>query len=69
MPRITLHGLRHTAATSALRSGESIMAVSKRLGHAQVSVTLNVYGHCLPGDDADIAANWDKRFAGLTVPE
>ena len=27
VPRITLHGLRHTAATSALRAGENILAV------------------------------------------
>jgi integrase len=65
VPRITLHGLRHTAATSAIRAGENIVAVSKRLGHAQVSITLDVYTHHIPGDDADIAANWEMRFSGL----
>jgi integrase len=69
VPRITLHGLRHTAATSAIRAGENIVAVSKRLGHAQVSITLDIYTHYIPGDDEDIAANWEKRFSGLSVPE
>jgi integrase len=66
VPRITLHGLRHTAATSAIRAGENIVAVSKRLGHAQVSITLDIYTHYIPGDDEDIAVNWDKRFSGLS---
>ena len=69
VPRITLHGLRHTAATSAIRAGENIVAVSKRLGHAQVSITLDIYTHFMPGDDADIAENWEKRFSGLIAPE
>ena len=68
-PRITLHGLRHTAATSAIRAGENIVAVSKRLGHAQVSITLDIYTHYIPGDDEDIAANWEKRFSGISAPE
>ena len=65
VPRITLHGLRHTAATSAIRAGENIVAVSKRLGHAQVSITLDIYTHFMPGDDADIAANLEDRLSGL----
>jgi integrase len=63
--RITLHGLRHTAATSAIRAGENIVAVSKRLGHAQPSITLNVYSHYILGDDEDIAANLYDRLSGL----
>jgi integrase len=69
VPRITLHGLRHTAATSAIRAGENIVAVSKRLGHAQVSITLDIYTHYIPGDDEDIAVNWERRFSGLSAPE
>lgn len=65
VPRITLHGLRHTAATSAIRAGENIVAVSKRLGHAQPSITLNVYAHYIQGDDEDIAANLDARLSHL----
>jgi integrase len=69
VPRITLHDLRHTAATSAIRAGENIVAVSKRLGQAQVSITLDIYTHYIPGDDEDIAANWEKRFSELSAPE
>ena len=40
------HGFRHSAATLLLASrAVDIVAVSKRLGHATVSTTLNIYGH------------------------
>ncbi len=40
---ITFHSLRHTWATLALESGVSPRLVSKALGHAQVSTTLDLY--------------------------
>lgn len=52
--RITFHGLRHTAATLLLQAGTSIRVVADRLGHAKVSMTLDVYAHALP--DAQQAA-------------
>ena len=45
--RVTVHGLRHTSATLLLADGEPVHIVSERLGHANVSVTLNVYAHVL----------------------
>lgn len=39
------HGFRHTYATSLLRAGTPVEVVSKLLGHASVTTTLNVYGH------------------------
>ena len=52
---IRFHDWRHTYATNALREGVSITAVSKRLGHASVSITLNIYSHALP-EDHELAA-------------
>ncbi len=43
-----IHTLRHTFATRALESGVDIYVLSKLLGHAQPSTTLNKYGHALP---------------------
>jgi integrase len=37
--------------TTSLASGVPITVVSRRLGHASISITLDVYGHCLPADD------------------
>jgi integrase len=43
--RVTIHVLRHTYAAHLLRTGKSIYAVSKWLGHSSVVVTEQVYGH------------------------
>ena len=38
-----------------LRAGVDILTVSRRLGHANASITLNVYGHLIEGADAAAA--------------
>jgi integrase len=43
LPRIRLHDLRHTWATLALVAGEHPKVVQERLGHANVSITLEIY--------------------------
>lgn len=48
LPKLSLHGLRHTHATLALRAGVHPKVVSERLGHASVSFTLDVYTDALP---------------------
>ncbi len=48
LPRVRFHDLRHTHATFALQATKNIKAVSARLGHADVRVTLNTYAHDLP---------------------
>ena len=47
----TFHALRHTHATMLLASGIPILEVTKRLGHANATTTLNIYGHAIPGYD------------------
>ncbi len=44
------HMLRHTHATELIRSGWDAAYVQKRLGHAQIQTTLNIYTH-LNSDD------------------
>ena len=48
LPRIRFHDLRHTAATLLLTSGVHPKVVQERLGHSQISVTLDTYSHVLP---------------------
>lgn len=45
---IKLHDLRHTHATILLGAGIHPKVVSERLGHASVSITLDIYSHVLP---------------------
>lgn len=53
---LSVHGLRHTHATIALQAGIPVTVVSKRLGHASTTMTLNVYSHALRGAQAECAA-------------
>jgi integrase len=55
LPPIPLHGLRHTYASVALAKGVNPAIVSRRLGHATVAFTLDIYSHVLPQVDADAA--------------
>jgi len=52
--RTRFHDLRHTCATLLLRLGVNPKFVQEILGHADISLTLNVYSHVLPdmGDAA-----------------
>jgi integrase len=61
LPRIPLHGLRHTYATLALSSGVNPRIVSGRLGHSTVALTLDIYSHVLPQADHEAA----DRIAAL----
>lgn len=45
---VGFHTLRHTFSTRAIAAGMDILVLSKILGHAQASTTLNKYGHVLP---------------------
>ncbi len=40
--------LSHTFVTRSLEAGMDILVLSRILGHAQASTTLNKYGHALP---------------------
>ncbi len=53
--RIKFHGLRHTCATLLLGAREPLHVVSARLGHANPTVTLQVYAHALPDQQASAA--------------
>ncbi|ABL81476.1 MULTISPECIES: tyrosine-type recombinase/integrase [unclassified Nocardioides] len=52
LPRLVLHGLRHTHATILLRSGVPVHVVARRLGHKDPSVTLDTYADVIPDDDS-----------------
>ena len=48
LPDIRFHDLRHTCATLMLAVGTNPKVVQETLGHANVSVTLDIYSHLLP---------------------
>jgi len=64
LTEIRFHDLRHTAASIMLNHGIPVIVVSRRLGHARPSITLDVYGHLIPNMD-EIAA---QRIDELVIP-
>jgi integrase len=61
LPVIRLHDLRHTWATLALAAGLHPKIVQERLGHSNVSITLDIYSHVTEGLHSDAA----DRVAGI----
>ena len=55
IPRLTLHDLRHTAASLAISSGANVKAVQRMLGHASAAMTLDTYADLFE-DDLDAVA-------------
>lgn len=51
LPPIHPHMFRHTQASLLISEGVDILTVSKRLGHAKVSTTLDIYSHVLAKSD------------------
>ena len=47
IPKITIHGLRHTHASLLLYAGVSVASVAKRLGHANTTTTQTIYLHII----------------------
>jgi integrase len=51
LPHINPHAFRHTMASMLYFNGADSVSISKRLGHAQVSTTANIYAHVM--EEAD----------------
>ncbi len=67
LPKITFHQLRHTNASLLISSGEDIVTVSGRLGHADKNVTLNTYSHIIKSKEAQVANKMDEFYNALKL--
>jgi integrase len=65
----TLHSLRHSHATIQLSKGTPLEVVSKRLGHANSNITLDIYSHALPADVRAAAQSWHNALADVIAEE
>lgn len=55
-PRVTIHDLRHTAASLAVSAGANVKVVQRMLGHKSAAMTLDTYAD-LFDDDLDAVSN------------
>jgi integrase len=49
-PKVTIHDLRHTAASLAISAGANVKAVQRMLGHASAAMTLDTYADLFEDD-------------------
>ena len=62
LPNIRFHDLRHSAATLLLSLGVHPKVVQELLGHTQISMTMDVYSHVLPGMQQDAMSKLDAAL-------
>ncbi len=60
--QISIHSLRHTHATLLISNGENIKIISDRLGHKDISITLNTYTHVIDDMKKDTATLLNNIF-------
>ncbi len=62
LPRVRFHDLRHSHATQLLISGVHPKIASERLGHASVSITLDLYSHVTDSMQSEAAVKLDSAM-------
>jgi integrase len=58
--KIRLHDLRHTFGSLLLQSGASIVYVKEQMGHSSIQVTVDTYGHLIPGANVSFVDRLDE---------
>jgi integrase len=61
--RITPHACRHTFASLMIAAGVNAKALSTFMGHAKIGITLDRYGHLMPGSEEEAAGLLDTYLS------
>lgn len=63
---LRVHDLRHTCASLAIAAGADVKVLQHMLGHASAALTLDRYGHLLPGQAQSVADRLDEMARAAT---
>jgi len=58
--KIRLHDLRHTFGSLLIQGGASIVYVKEQMGHSSIQVTVDIYGHLIPGANVSFVDKLDE---------
>ena len=61
------HNLRHTYASLLIQSGESLAYIRDQLGHHSIKVTVDIYGHLVPGANKEAVDKLDDTFKNAPI--
>ena len=62
LPRVSLHTLRHTAASLLLAAGTHTKVVQEHLGHSSYAITADIYSHVTPAQQREAADRLDQAL-------
>ena len=68
LPDVRIHDLRHTHATLLFLRGAHVKVVSERLGHADITITLQTYSHVIPTMQEGAATMIEGTLPGNDAP-
>jgi len=57
---IRLHNLRHSHVALLIKLGQDALTIKKRLGHSDITITLNTYGHLYDDAQKKLANKLDE---------
>jgi integrase len=63
--RVRFHDLRHTFGSLLIQTGASLAYVRDRMGHSSIQVTVDIYGHLVPGSNV----SYVDKLDGLGSPQ
>ena len=58
--QVRFHDLRHSFASLLLQNGESPVYVKDQMGHSSIQVTMDLYGHLIPGGNTQAVDRLDS---------
>ncbi|WP_374717922.1 tyrosine-type recombinase/integrase [Neobacillus sp.] len=65
LPKIDIHGLRHTHAVLLLESGATMKYVQERLGHKSIQVTSDIYSHISEKIENDSMDTYEEYMSSI----
>ncbi len=65
VPQLGIHDLRHTYVTLAVENGADLLDVSKHVGHARPSITMDIYAHLRHQDHSRVADRVGDLFTAV----
>ena len=64
-PRLTFHAFRHTHASILLNAGLPYKEIQTRLGHSQISITMDTYSHLSKDNKKNATSFYEKAIEKL----